>query len=116
MHIDNLTYKTFVNKFNNTYNNSLKERQKKLLTTYITSFSNNGLELKIFMNEEIGRLKKELKECLLAENIVNNKAYLNNTTEVLEKLSSYQKEKINENMVKNIFYIQDLVEEIKNGN
>ena len=27
-HIDNLTYKTFVDKFNNTYKNSLKENQK----------------------------------------------------------------------------------------
>ena len=49
-HIDNLTYKTFVGKFNDTYKNSLKENQKSLLTNYITSFSDNGLGLKSFIN------------------------------------------------------------------
>ena len=52
-HIDNLTYNTFASKFNETYKRTLKERQKTLLTHYITSFSDNGLGLKSFMNEEI---------------------------------------------------------------
>ena len=58
-HIDNLTYKTFVNKFNDTYKNSLKENQKKLLTNYIISFSDNGLGLKSFVNEELGSFKEK---------------------------------------------------------
>ena len=39
VHIDNLTYRTFVDKFNETYDKSLRENQKLLLTNYITSFS-----------------------------------------------------------------------------
>jgi hypothetical protein len=63
-HIDNLTYKTFVGKFNDTYKHTLKENQKNLLTNYITSFSDNGLGLKVFINEELQVLKEKLTEKL----------------------------------------------------
>ncbi len=65
-HIDNLTYKTFVNKFNKTYEKTLRKEQKDFLTNYIVSFSDNGLGLKSFLNEEISRLKKEID--ILTEN------------------------------------------------
>ena len=57
--VDSLTYNTFVNKFNDTYKESLLKEQRELLTNYITSFSDNGIGLKMFMNEEIGRLKEQ---------------------------------------------------------
>ena len=47
--LDNLTYKTFVQKFNEKYGASLLEEQKNLLKKYITSFEDDGLELKIFL-------------------------------------------------------------------
>ena len=50
--LDSLSYTTFVNKFNSSYKNSLLNEQRDLLTNYITSFSDNGLGLKLFMNEE----------------------------------------------------------------
>ena len=55
--VDNIVYKTFVGKFNEKYDEQLLEEQKDLLSYYITSFSDNSLELKMFLNEEIGRLK-----------------------------------------------------------
>ena len=55
--VDNIVYKTFVGKFNEKYDEQLLEEQKDLLSHYITSFSDNSLELKMFLNEEIGRLK-----------------------------------------------------------
>ena len=57
--IDSLTYKTFVNKFNQEYSDTLTEGQKELLGRYISSFSDNQVELKVYLNEEIGRLKGE---------------------------------------------------------
>ena len=54
LHIDKLTYNTFVTKFNETYQHTLRDEQRALLTNYITSFSDNGLGLKSFMNEELG--------------------------------------------------------------
>ena len=67
--ISNLTYKTFTNKFNESYSETLSEEQKSLLSKYILSFVDNGLELKMFLNEEIGRLKKEVSSSREIEEI-----------------------------------------------
>lgn len=58
--MDTLVYNTFVSKFNEEYSEALNENQKALLGNYITSFDDNGVELKIYLNEEIGRLKSRL--------------------------------------------------------
>lgn len=58
--MDTLVYNTFVSKFNEEYSDALNENQKALLGSYITSFNDNGVELKIYLNEEIGRLKSRL--------------------------------------------------------
>jgi len=111
-HIDNLTYKTFVGKFNETYKNSLKENQKKLLTNYIVSFSDNGLGLKTFVNEEVGNLKQKLAEKLTKD----NKTFSDEKYEKLKKvaiiLEDFSKKPLDEKLVKKLFYIQDLVEEL----
>ena len=115
-HIDNLTYKTFVNKFNDTYDGSLLKEQKDLLMNYIVSFSDNGLGLKSFLNEEISRLRDELYECTKIEKIAKNESFLAKTEQVLSQLNEYSKKPITINIVKDIFYIQDLISEInKNG-
>ena len=103
--LDSLTYKTFVNKFNETYRHTLRNEQRKLLTNYITSFSDNGLGLKSFMNEELGRLKSEIER-------LSETSYGDKLLQVKEKLDDFSKQMINENMVKDIFYIQDLIAEI----
>ena len=108
-HVDNLTYNTFVSKFNNTYNNSLRTEQKDLLTNYITSFSDNGLGLKSFLNEEVGRLKSNIKE------MMRESGYRDKLKLVYEKLESFKENPINEQMIKDVFYIQNLVQEV-NGN
>ena len=48
--IDNLVYKTFVSKFNDQYSEHLFMEQKELLTKYISSFTDNSLQLKIYIN------------------------------------------------------------------
>jgi len=108
-HIDNLTYKTFVNKFNETYKNSLKENQKKLLTNYIVSFSDNGLGLKTFVNEEVGNLKQKLSENLSKCDEGEKAKKLQKVAMVLE---GFNKKPLDEKLIKKLFYIQDLVEEI----
>tara|TARA_A100001391_G_scaffold81273_1_gene52973 strand:+ start:2199 stop:3026 length:828 start_codon:yes stop_codon:yes gene_type:complete len=111
-HIDKLTYNTFVNKFNESYKNTLRDEQKSLLTNFITSFSDNGLGLKCFMNEEVGRLKSALENTLADEVIRENKEYSNNLDRVVQKLDSFKDTPINEEMVRSLFYIQDLVAEV----
>ena len=109
-HIDNLTYKTFVNKFNKTYSESLRTEQRELLTNFIISFSDNGLSLKSFMNEEIHRLRNSLAN-------LNEGQHTQNALKVVDKLNSFSKRKIDEQMLRDLFFIQDLVHEVaKNGN
>ena len=106
LHLDKLTYNTFVNKFNETYQHTLRDEQRMLLTNYITSFSDNGLGLKGFMNEELGRLKQEIDSLSTTE-------YSQKLDQVKQKLESYSKKPLTEEVVKEVFYIQDLIAEIK---
>jgi hypothetical protein len=109
-HIDNLTYKTFVNKFNDTYAESLRKEQRELLTNFIISFSDNGLGLKSFINEEIHRLRTSLQT-------LNEGAYAQNASKVVDKLNSFKERRLDEQMLRDLFYIQDLVHEVtENGN
>jgi len=104
-HIDNLTYKTFVNKFNETYAESLREEQRELLTNFIISFSDNGVGLKTFINEEIHRLRTSLQS-------LNESTYAQNASKVVDKLNSFKERRLDEQMLKDLFYIQDLVYEV----
>jgi hypothetical protein len=111
-HIDNLTYKTFVGKFNETYKNSLKENQKNLLTNYITSFSDNGLGLKSFINEELGSLKEKLIEKLSEGKDSLGKEKFEKMSKVSTFLENFKKQPLDEKMVVKLFYVQDLMEEL----
>mgnify|MGYP003150833890 CR=1 FL=1 len=59
--IDNIAYNSFIKKFNNKYGELLQE-QKDLLNRYITSFADDGFELRLYLNEELARLKGSLQE------------------------------------------------------
>ena len=113
--IDNVTYRSFVSKFNEKYDADLLKEQKDLLTHYITSFSDNGLELKNFLNNEIGRLKEKLRESCDADEIKNDKDMLQKTEEVISRLEAFSKEGITENVLMTVLKTQSLVEEIYNG-
>lgn len=113
--IDNLTYTTFVKKFNEKYNSNLLQEQKDLLTRYITSFTDNNLELKMYLNNEIARLKTKLSESINVDEIKNDEDMLNKTNQIIEKLDSFAKETINENVLMTVLKTQSLVGEIYNG-
>ena len=104
--LDNLTYNTFVSKFNETYKETLLKEQRELLTNFITSFSDNGLGLKMFMNEELGRLKKECDQ--LSESQWSDKIKL-----IKEKIEGFKAKPLTEEVVKDVFHIQQLLAEIK---
>jgi hypothetical protein len=108
-HLDNLEYKTFVSKFNNAYERTLQKEQKDLLTNYIVSFSDNGVGLKSFLNEEIGRLKNVVQLRIVEG---STDPYIENFKKVYDKLDNYKKAPLNEQIVEEIFYIQDLIAEV----
>ena len=106
--IDNLAYKTFVEKFNKKYGGELLEEQKTLLTHYITSFVDNGLELKIHLNEEMSRLNKVLRDKISEGCEDKEQIQL-----VLERLSSFSKTEFNEEMLQSVLKIQALAKELE---
>tara|TARA_Y100000310_G_scaffold43903_1_gene40862 strand:- start:1582 stop:2412 length:831 start_codon:yes stop_codon:yes gene_type:complete len=110
--IDNLVYTTFVNKFNKKYCDDLLEEQKYLLTHYITSFVDNSLELKIFLNEEIGRLKVKLYEAKKVDEIRGDDAMLAKTDKIADRLSEYINESVSEKVILTVLKTQQLVKEI----
>jgi len=110
--LDALAYKLFVKKFNEQYGESLLFEQKELLTKYVMSFSDNGTEFKLFLNEEIERLKVSLGKSLKTKEISENTFLKDKTNLVLEKVKNYNKKDVDVSMVQEILKIQSLVGEI----
>lgn len=111
--IDSLTFTTFTKKFNDKYNSSLLREQKELLNHYISSFSHDDLETKIFLNRELGRLKKSLSEAVEVEDIANDPEMVRKTNAVRERLETLSnKTSLNESTLLTILKTQELVKEI----
>jgi len=110
--MDNIIFKSFVKKFNNEYSDKLMAEQQNLLTKFVTSFYNNGLELKVYLNEEIGRLKKVLNVALKTDELIRDSEMRNNAKNVIEILNSYKEKTPDTKMVKEIIKIQELAKEM----
>ena len=110
--VDNVVYRTFVEKFNNKYGEDLLHEQKTLLNYYITSFTDNAVQLKMFLHEEINRLTARLEAAKTVKEINHDEQMLQKTIKVIEKLDSYSKETITEDILMTILRTQSLVKEI----
>ena len=110
--IDKLTFKTFINKFNSTYG-GLQEGQRNLLLQYILSFSDDKLDLKVYLNEEIGRLKEVINNSLDLEEIKTDPSMLKSTKKVLDQIGKYKNQEIDDVMITQVLKIQSLAEEIQ---
>ena len=110
--IDNIVFKSFVSRFNSQYSSTLIEEQKEMLNKYISSFMDNGIELKVFLNEEVARLKKVVKRSLTLEEIKNDLEMENKTKKVLSILDEVKEKNIDKHLINKIFKIQKLVKEI----
>jgi hypothetical protein len=111
--VDSLTYKIFTQKFNEQYSDSLLEEQKALLEKYISSFKDNGLELKIHLDQEIGRLKEEIQQCSSNNVIQENEMLKQKLSQVSEILNGFASQAPNEEMLTKVISIQSLVKEIQ---
>jgi hypothetical protein len=110
--IDNIIYHSFIKKYNEKYTDLLKE-QKDLLSKYIASFADNGLDLKLYLNEEVGRLKGIVKKSLRLKEINTDDEMIKKTEEVLEILENYQETEPTQEMISKTLKIQELVREIQ---
>jgi hypothetical protein len=110
---DALVFKNFVKKFNSEYSGKLFEEQRTLLSNYITSFADNGIDFKIFMNEELGRLKEELSNARKLQELETNADMLQKTERVLEFVESFKERELDEQSIEKILKIQKLVRELQ---
>jgi hypothetical protein len=108
--VDNLVYRSFIEKFNDKYTNLLSE-QKELLNRYITSFVDDGLELRVYMNEELSRLKSLLgdKAEHFTAPIMEEKLQ-----GVVDYLEEFRRRDFGEEDLHRILKTQELVEELAN--
>ena len=112
-HVDSLVYKTFADKFNKEYEGKLHEEQRKVVSKYIYSVSDNGLSLKSYLNEEVSRLKERVKQSLNHEDIKNDEQMLGSTKKVLTFLEELKSTKLTDDVIKKIMQVQGLIREIE---
>jgi hypothetical protein len=110
--VDNVVYHSFVSKFNEKYEDSLLDEQKELLGYYISSFADNSLSLKTFLNEEISRLKIQLGEALELDEIKNDTNMVTQTKSVIQQLDSFATSGLDEEILKTVLKTQQLTKEI----
>ena len=109
--IDNIVFKTFSSKFNETYSDGLLSEQKELLNRYILSFENNT-DMNIYLNEELGRLHNALVTALSKDEIKSDEAMAESTNSVIEMIEEFKNAPVDKTLVQKVLKIQNLVHEI----
>lgn len=107
-----LEYKIYIEKFNKEYASLLTE-QKVLLSNYMLDGNKNTLEFKLYLNEEIGRIKLEVAGATENEFIKEDRVLEDKIEELRILLEDFSKKEFNESMLKKLLKIQQFLGEIK---
>jgi len=111
--VDELVVKMFIKKFNNTFGKLMTE-QKTLISKYMGSLEDDDTELKIFVNEELERLKEELKENMEIEEFQTDSSMKSKVEQVYNLLEEFREKRIlQKDDLVFILKTQQLVKEIK---
>jgi len=110
--IDNLVYKTFASKFNEQYSGKLSDEQREVLTRFVYSISDNGISLKSYLNEELGRLRTAVEKSYSMEEIKKDSRMLESAKRVVGFLDSLHQTPLTEKEIKKILKVQELVREV----
>lgn len=111
--IDNLIYKTFADKFNKKYSETLLEEQQTLLNKYIMSFADNKVSLKVFVAEELQRIEHALEKAQSTTNVASDQKMSAATKQVALIAESFKSQPVDKTMIKRILKMQTLVSEFK---
>ena len=110
-HIDNLVFKKVIENFNKKYNGQLLAEQRDLLNRYIVSFSDSDVEFKVYVNEELGRIKENLSILREDKDIKADDQMLDRVSQLEEVVGRFQTRKIDTDMIEKIMSIQSLIAE-----
>ena len=111
--IDNLVFKSFVSKYNKEYSSGILNEQKELLNRYILSFSDNGVDVNIYLNEELGRLHGVLTDALVSAEIKTDSTMVESTKRVISMIDGFRKTPVDKDLIEDVLKIQNLVSEIQ---
>jgi len=111
--IDNLVFKSFVSKYNKEYSSGILSEQKELLNRYILSFSDNGVDVSIYLNEELGRLHGVLTDALASDEIKTDATMVESTKRVISMIDGFRETPVNKGLIEDVLKIQNLVNEIQ---
>ena len=111
---DNLVYKKFTEKFNQVYSDSLLNEQKELLSKYITSFDENNLEFKIYLNEEISRIKSILQDFEKTKEFIEDEPVQQKIGKVYEAIAKISEKRVDLSTIDSVLKLQDITYEILN--
>jgi len=111
--MSNFVVSKFIQKFNTRYNDTLLENQKVLLNKFILSFLDGGADLKVYLNEEIGTLKKKINNSFGLSELKEDETIAAKMKEVKKLLEASNQKPINKDFLQQILKIQILVEEIE---
>lgn len=109
--MDRGVYNRFVHRFNETYSKNLLPEQKQILSRYITC-GENDIDIKIYLGEEISRLKNAISDTKNNELIKESAELQNNLNRAHELLSSLRIDTVNEELIKKVMLIQEFVHEV----
>jgi len=112
--IDSIVYGTFVKSFNKEYAETLNENQKDLLGKYVSSFADNGLDLKLYLNEEIGRLKSGLETARDSRSAFEDAMLKEKVSKIYDILNDSKNKEVDTKTLEIVLNAQSLLEEIEN--
>ena len=112
--VNNLVVNKFIERFNVKYGKTLVESQRALLNRYILSFLDNGVDLKMYLNEEISRLKDVIRESYELEELQKDTQMKQKMEKVESLLESFSSRPIDKNMLQSILKVQTMAAEVQN--
>jgi len=112
--INNLVVNKFIERFNGKYGTTLIESQKTLLNKYILSFLDNGVDLKMYLNEELGRLKDAVKGSYDLEELQKDTSMKDKMKKVEKLLESFSAKPVDKEMLQSLLKVQTVVAEVEN--
>jgi hypothetical protein len=83
-----------------------------LIGKYVALFGDNSVEFKVYLNEELHRLKEEVKKMSSAKDINGDEDMQRKVALVSERMESFKNQPIDDKMIQQVLQIQALAREI----
>ena len=101
--IDNIVYKQVIKKFNEKYSDVLLKEQKELFSRYILSYADD-VDFMVYLNEEIGRIKKVVNETNTISVVEKQK--------LIQKIDELKNKPIDKEIIESVLHFQSLAKEL----